>query len=144
MSGETPIDLIGNLTGDPELRFTRDGKGVATFTVASTPRRWDRQSNEWVDGDALFLRCSVWDKQAEHVVESLKKGDRVMVSGVLVQRTYEKDGTKHTVYEVQAQEVGASLRWRSFVHQSSGRSRAAAATTGVDADPWATTEEPPF
>lgn len=147
MAGETQIDIIGNLTADPELRFTPQGLGVANFTVASTPRVFNRETSQWDGGDTLFLRVQVWRQQAEHVVESLKKGDRVMVSGVLKQRSYEtREGEKRTVYEVEATEVGASLLFRSFVHQSSGRSRAAASSTGQEADPWASspTEEPPF
>src|SRR6188474_1835950 len=108
MSGETVITVIGNLTGDPELRFTPSGAAVANFTVASTPRTFDRQSNEWKDGDTLFLRCSIW----REVAESLTKGTRVIVTGRLVQRSYEtREGEKRTVYELQVDEVGPSLRY---------------------------------
>ena len=110
--GETVITVIGNLTGDPELRFTPSGAAVANFTVASTPRTFDRQSNEWKDGDTLFLRCSIWREAAESVAESLTKGTRVIVTGRLVQRSYEtREGEKRTVYELQVDEVGPSLRY---------------------------------
>jgi single-strand DNA-binding protein len=112
MAGETVITVIGNLTGDPELRFTPSGAAVANFTVASTPRTFDRQSNEWKDGDTLFLRCSIWREAAESVAESLTKGTRVIVTGRLVQRSYEtREGEKRTVYELQVDEVGPSLRY---------------------------------
>jgi len=111
MAGETVITVIGNLTDDPELRFTPSGAAVANFTVASTPRFLDKQTNEWKDGDALFLRCSVWRQAAENVAESLQRGARVIVTGRLKQRSYEtKEGEKRTVYEVEADEVGPSLR----------------------------------
>src|SRR6478736_1695063 len=107
MSGETVITVIGNLTGDPELRFTPSGAAVA-----STPRTFDRQSNEWKDGDTLFLRCSIWREAAESVAESLTKGTRVIVTGRLVQRSYEtREGEKRTVVELQVDEVGPSLRY---------------------------------
>ena len=112
MAGETVITVIGNLTGDPELRFTPSGAAVANFTVASTPRTFDRQSNEWKDGDTLFLRCSIWREAAESVAESLTKGTRVIVQGRLSQRSYEtREGEKRTVYELQVDEVGPSLRY---------------------------------
>jgi len=112
MAGETTITVIGNLTGDPELRFTPSGAAVANFTVASTPRTFDRQSNEWKDGETLFLRCSIWREAAESVAESLTKGTRVIVQGRLVQRSYEtREGEKRTVYELQVDEVGPSLRY---------------------------------
>ncbi|GHS85662.1 single-stranded DNA-binding protein [Actinomycetota bacterium] len=114
MAGETVITVIGNLTADPELRFTPSGAAVANFTVASTPRTFDRQSNEWKDGDTLFLRCSIWREAAENVAESLTKGTRVVVTGRLVQRSYEtREGEKRTVYELQVDEVGPSLRYAS-------------------------------
>lgn len=139
MANETQITVIGNLTGDPELRFTQSGAAVANFTVASTPRTFDKQRNEWVDGEALFLRCSVWRDQAEHVAESLKKGDRVVVQGNLVQRSYEnREGEKRTVFEMQVQEVGASLLFRSFVHQTATGRTARAVTEPTEGDPWAT------
>ncbi|MFC8190755.1 single-stranded DNA-binding protein [Cellulomonas sp. NPDC057328] len=112
MAGETTITVIGNLTGDPELRFTPSGAAVANFTVASTPRTFDRQSNEWKDGETLFLRCSIWREAAESVAESLTKGTRVIVTGRLTQRSYEtREGEKRTVYELQVDEVGPSLRY---------------------------------
>jgi single-strand DNA-binding protein len=114
MAGETVITVIGNLTGDPELRFTPSGAAVANFTVASTPRTFDRQSNEFKDGDTLFMRCSIWREAAENVAESLTKGMRVIVTGRLVQRSYEtREGEKRTVVELQVDEVGPSLRYAS-------------------------------
>lgn len=111
MSGETPITIVGNLTGDPELRFTPAGKPVANFTVASTPRTFDRASNEWKDGEALFLNCSVWQQAAENVAESLTKGMRVIVQGNLKARSYEtREGQRRTVFEIDVAEVGPSLR----------------------------------
>lgn len=111
MAGDTVITVIGNLTADPELRFTPSGAAVANFTVASTPRSFDRQTNEWKDGDTLFLRCSIWREAAENVAESLTKGMRVIVQGRLVQRSYEtREGEKRTVVELQVDEVGPSLR----------------------------------
>src|SRR5664280_2988700 len=112
MAGETVITVIGNLTNDPELRFTPNGAAVASFTVASTPRTFDRQSNEWKDGDTLFLRCSVWRDAAENVAESLQRGTRVLVSGRLRSRSYEtKEGEKRTVVEMDVDEVGPSLKY---------------------------------
>ncbi len=112
MAGDTVITVIGNLTGDPELRFTPSGAAVANFTVASTPRQFDRQSNEWKDGETLFMRCSVWRDAAENVAESLQRGTRVIVSGRLKSRSYEtKEGEKRTVVEMDVDEVGPSLRY---------------------------------
>jgi single-strand DNA-binding protein len=110
MAGETIITICGNLVDDPELRFTNSGAAVASFRVASTPRTFDRQSGEWKDGEALFLTCSVWRQYAENVAESLQRGMRVIVQGRLKQRSYEKDGQKRTVYEVDVEEVGPALR----------------------------------
>ena len=111
MAGETPITLVGNLTADPELRFTPSGAAVANFTVASTPRTFDKNTNEWKDGDALFLRCAVWREAAENVAESLHKGTAVIVQGRLKQRSYEtKEGEKRTVVELEVDEVGPTLR----------------------------------
>jgi single-strand DNA-binding protein len=111
MAGETVITVIGNLTNDPELRFTPSGQAVASFTIASTPRTMDRQTNEWKDGDTLFLRCSVWRQAAENVAESLHKGFRVIVQGRLKQRSFEtREGEKRTVVELDVDEVGPSLR----------------------------------
>ena len=112
MAGETIITIVGNLTGDPELRFTPSGAAVANFTVASTPRAFDKASNEWKDGEALFMRCSVWRQAAENVAESLQKGARVIVTGRLKQRSYEtREGEKRTVVEMEVDEVGPSLRY---------------------------------
>ncbi|HEX2809676.1 MAG TPA: single-stranded DNA-binding protein, partial [Kineosporiaceae bacterium] len=112
MAGETVITIIGNLTNDPELRFTPSGAAVANFTVASTPRTFDKQSNEWKDGDTLFMRCSVWRDAAENVAESLQRGTRVLVCGRLRSRSYEtKEGEKRTVVEMEVDEVGPSLRY---------------------------------
>jgi single-strand DNA-binding protein len=111
MAGDTVITIIGNLTADPELRFTPSGAAVANFTVASTPRQFDRQSNEWKDGETLFMRCSVWRDAAENVAESLQRGMRVIVSGRLKSRSYEtKEGEKRTVVEMDVDEIGPSLR----------------------------------
>lgn len=124
MAGETPITVIGNLTADPELRFTPNGVPVANFTVASTPRTFDRQSNEWRDGEAMFLNCSVWRQYAENVAESLSKGMRVIVNGNLKARSYEdREGNRRTSYEIDVNEVGPSLRFASAKvnrNQSSG------------------------
>jgi len=112
MAGETTITVVGNLTNDPELRFTPSGSAVANFTIASTPRTFDRQSNEWKDGETLFLRASVWREAAENVAESLTKGMRVIVSGRLKSRSYEtKEGEKRTVIELEVDEIGPSLRY---------------------------------
>src|SRR3982750_4312584 len=112
MAGETVITIIGNLTNDPELRFTPSGAAVANFTVASTPRNFDRQSNEWKDGETLFMRCSVWREAAENAPDSLPRGARVIVSGRLRSRTYDtKEGEKRTVVELEVDEVGPSLRY---------------------------------
>src|SRR4249919_1078027 len=112
MAGETTITLVGNLTADPELRFTPSGAAVANFTVASTPRTFDRQTNEWRDGDAMFLNCAVWRQAAENVAESLQKGMRVIVHGRLRSRSYEtRDGEKRTVFEIDVDEIGPALKY---------------------------------
>lgn len=159
MAGDTVITVVGNLTGDPELRFTPSGAAVANFTVASTPRTFDRQANEWKDGDTLFMRCSIWREAAENVAESLTKGMRVIVQGRLVQRSYEtREGEKRTVVELQVDEVGPSLRYASAKVTRAQRSGgggfgggAPAGGGGFDNDPWATPapggaaiDEPPF
>ena len=163
MAGDTVITVVGNLTGDPELRFTPSGAAVANFTVASTPRAFDRQSNEWKDGDTLFMRCSIWREAAENVAESLTKGTRVIVQGRLVQRSYEtREGEKRTVVELQVDEVGPSLRYASAKVTRAQRSGgggggfgggggggAASSSPSFDNDPWATpaggpSDEPPF
>lgn len=114
MAGETIITLVGNLTADPELRFTPSGAPVANFTVASTPRNFDRNSGEWKDGDAMFINCSVWRQAAENVAESLQKGMRVVVQGRLKSRSYEtREGERRTVFEIEVEEVGPSLKYAS-------------------------------
>ena len=150
MAGETIITLVGNLTADPELRFTPSGAAVANFTVASTPRTFDRDRNEWVDGDAMFLNCSVWRETAENVAESLQKGARVIVHGWLKQRSYEtRDGEKRTVFEVDVQEVGPALRYATAKVTRSQRSGGGQGGPAQGSqDPWATPaesyDEPPF
>ena len=122
MAGETVITVIGNLTADPELRFTPSGAAVANFTVASTPRTFDRQSQEWKDGEALFLRCNVWRQVAENVAESLTRGSRVIVSGRLKQRSFDtKEGEKRTVIELEVDEIGPSLRYATAKVTSASR-----------------------
>jgi single-strand DNA-binding protein len=112
VAGDTTITIVGNLTADPELRFTPSGAAVANFTVASTPRIFDRQSSEWKDGEALFLRCNIWREAAENVAESLTRGSRVIVTGRLKQRSFEtREGEKRTVFEVEVDEIGPSLRY---------------------------------
>ncbi|MEQ4547017.1 single-stranded DNA-binding protein [Nocardioides kribbensis] len=112
MAGETIITVVGNLTDDPELRFTPSGAAVANFTVASTPRTFNRQTNEWEDGEAMFLRCSIWRQAAENVAESLQRGMRVVVQGRLKARSYEtREGEKRTVFELEVEEVGPSLKF---------------------------------
>ena len=111
MAGETIITVIGNLTNDPELRFTPGGDAVANFTIASTPRTFDRNSNEWKDGDPLFLRSSLWREAAQNAAETLTKGMRVIASGRLKQRSFEQDGQKRTVIEFEVDEIGPSLKY---------------------------------
>jgi single-strand DNA-binding protein len=114
MAGDTIITVVGNLTADPELRFTPSGAAVASFTIASTPRQFDRASNEWKDGDALFMRCSIWRQAAENVAESLTRGMRVVATGRLKQRSFDtREGEKRTVIELDVDEVGPSLRYAS-------------------------------
>ncbi len=158
MAGDTTITVVGNLTADPELRFIQSGAAVVNFTVASTPRTFDRATSEWKDGETLFLRCSLWREAAENVAESLTKGMRVIVSGRLVQRSFESSGEKRTVVELQVDEVGPSLRYatakvtktqRSGGGGGSGFSGAASSAPagGSDSDPWASappSDEPPF
>ncbi|MEW1734472.1 single-stranded DNA-binding protein [Nocardia beijingensis] len=158
MPGDTVITVIGNLTADPELRFTPAGQAVANFVVASTPRVFDRNSNEWKDGEALFLRCSIWREAAENVAESLVRGSRVIVSGRLKQRSYQtREGEKRTVVELEVDEVGPSLRYATakvirnsrnnasnggFVGSAGFGNERADALVGVsagaaaDSDPW--------
>lgn len=135
MAGETTITVVGNLTADPELRFTQSGAAVAGFTVASTPRTFDKASGEWKDGAPLFLRCSVWKQVAENVAESLTKGARVIVTGRLKQRSYDtKEGEKRTVVELEVDEVGPSLRYATAAVAKVSRANGAAAPAN---DPWA-------
>ncbi|HSY14410.1 MAG TPA: single-stranded DNA-binding protein [Jatrophihabitantaceae bacterium] len=162
MAGETLITVVGNLTADPELRFTPSGAAVASFTVASTPRTFDRQSNEWKDGEALFLRCSIWRQAAENVAESLTRGSRVVVTGRLKQRSFEtREGEKRTVIELDVDEVGPSLRYATAKVNRTQRGSSAGGFgggggTGGGApaeDPWGSappagdggfSDEPPF
>ena len=162
MAGETIITVIGNLTADPELRWTQSGAAVADFTVASTPRTYDRNAGEWRDGDTLFMRCSVWRDTAENVAESLRKGMRVIVQGRLTQRSYDtQQGERRTVVELQVDEVGPSLRraraqvTRVQAQAASAPSASAPASGGAAGwgqeapqhDPWgsqAASSEPPF
>lgn len=135
-AGDTSITIIGNLVADPEIRYTPTGQAVATFRVASTPRFMDRTTNEWKDGDSLFLSCNVWRQAAENVAESLQRGMRVIVSGRLRQRSYEtKEGEKRTVYEVEVDEVGPSLRNASAKVTRSSRSGGAGGSGGFGGSP---------
>ena len=123
MAGDTTITVVGNLTADPELRFTPSGAAVANFTVASTPRIFDRQSSEWKDGEALFLRCNIWREAAENVAESLTRGSRVIVTGRLKQRSFEtREGEKRTVFEVEVDEIGPSLKYATAKVNKASRS----------------------
>ena len=163
-AGDTQITIVGNLVGDPELRYTQTGQAVATFRVASTPRFRDNATGEWKDGDSLFLSCNVWRQAAENAAESLQRGTRVIVSGRLRQRSYEtREGEKRTVYEIEVDDVGPSLRNASAKVTKSSRSGGgygggqggpggpSGGGGGAAADPWAseagdggTTDEPPF
>lgn len=135
MSGETIITVIGNLTGEPELRFTPAGAAVCTFTVASTPRTFDRQANEWTDGETLFLRASVWREQAEWAAQSLAKGTRVIVTGRLKSRTFDtEDGGRRTVVELDVEEVGPSLRYATATVVRQNRDRASSSWTAPQQD----------
>jgi single-strand DNA-binding protein len=148
-AGDTNITLIGNLTDDPELRFTPSGAAVAKFRVASTPRYMDKQTGEWKDGEALFLACNVWRQAAEHVAESLQRGTRVIVSGRLRQRSYEtREGEKRTVFELEVDEIGPSLRYATAKVQKMSRSSGGGGGFGGSGassdDPWASaTPAPP-
>src|SRR6187431_3547492 len=139
MAGETTITVIGNLVDDPELRFTPSGAPVANFRIASTPRTFDRQSNEWKDGDTLFLSCAVWRAQAENVAESLQRGMRVIVQGRLKQREWEtKEGEKRTSYEIDVDEVGRSLKFATAKVVKTQRGGGGGFSGGQAADdPWA-------
>ncbi|MBZ5735585.1 single-stranded DNA-binding protein [Nocardioides sp. TRM66260-LWL] len=146
MAGETVITVVGNLVDDPELRFTPSGAAVANFRIASTPRTFDRQSNEWKDGESMYLSCSVWRQAAENVAESLQRGMRVVVQGRLKSRQYEtREGEKRTVFEIEVEEVGPSLKYATAKVTRASRSGGgggysgggSAAPAGGD-DPWAT------
>lgn len=137
MAGETVITVIGNLTSDPELRFTPSGSAVANFTIASTPRTFDRQSNEWKDGETLFLRASIWREAAENVAESLTKGMRVIVSGRLGARSYDtKEGEKRTVMELEVDEIGPSMRYATAKVNRSARGNGEGAAGRNDSGAW--------
>lgn len=145
MAGDTVVTVVGNLTADPELRFTAGGAAVVSFTVASTPSKFNRETNKWEDGDALFLRCSAWRQMAENVSESLVRGSRVIVSGRLQQRSYEtREGEKRTVIELQVDEVGPSLRYATAepkrVSRESGGQQARQAP--ANEDPWGSPPPP--
>ncbi|QHF97917.1 single-stranded DNA-binding protein [Streptomyces sp. NHF165] len=153
MSGETPITMTGNVVAEPELRFTPSGAAVCNFRIASTPRRFDKQRNEWTDGDPLFLGVAVWRQQAEHVAESITRGTRVIVTGKLTQRQYEdKDGNRRSSYDIQADEVAPSLlRATAAVTKATGQQTNTPSANSWNqqptADPWATqqpTTEIPF
>ena len=144
MAGETVITVVGNLTADPELRYTQNGLAVANFTIASTPRNFDRASNDWKDGEALFLRASVWREFAEHVAGSLTKGSRVIATGRLKQRSYEtKEGEKRTSIELEVDEIGPSLRYataqvtRAASSREGGTGGGGASRGAVADEPWA-------
>jgi single-strand DNA-binding protein len=143
MAGETVITVVGNLTSDPELRYTQSGLAVANFTIASTPRNFDRASNDWKDGEALFLRASVWREFAEHVAGSLTKGSRIVATGRLKQRSYEtKEGEKRTSIELEVDEIGPSLRYATAQVTRAASSRDGGAPRGgsqgqVAEEPWA-------
>ncbi len=159
-AGDTVITIIGNLVDDPELRFTPNGAAVAKFRIASTPRYLDKATNEWKDGDSLYLSCNVWRQAAENVAESLTRGMRVIVQGRLKQRSYEtKEGEKRTVYEIEVDEVGPSLRNATAKVSKTNRTGASAGSAGASSsggndDPWAASgswgspvganDEPPF
>ena len=143
MSGETSITVVGNLTADPELRFTPSGAAVANFTIASTPRHFDRQTNEWKDGETLFLRCSIWREAAENVTESLAKGMRVIAQGNLVMRGYEtQQGEKRTSTELQVQEIGPSLKSASAKVTKAQRSGAPQGGQIGQQEGWGTPSQP--
>ena len=166
MAGDTVITVVGNLTADPELRFTPSGAAVANFTVASTPRIFDRQTGEWRDGEALFLRCNIWREAAENVADTLTRGTRVIVQGRLKQRSFEtREGEKRTVVELEVDEIGPSLRYATAKVNKvsrggggggfgSGGSRAAGGAAEPKDDPWGSApasgsfgdadDEPPF
>jgi len=137
MAGETNITLVGNLVDDPELRFTPSGAAVANFRIASTPRTFDRQNNEWKDGEALFLTCNVWRQAAENAAESLQRGMRVVVTGRLRSRSYEnREGERRTVFEVEVDEVGPSLRYATAKVTKTSRGSGGGGNFSGGNDPW--------
>jgi single-strand DNA-binding protein len=145
-AGDTVITLVGNLVDDPELRFTPSGAAVAKFRIASTPRFLDKQTNEWKDGESLFLSCNVWRQAAENVAESLQRGMRVIVQGRLKQRSYEtKEGEKRTVYEIEVDEVGPSLKSATAKVNKTTRGAGGGGFGGggADNDPWASASPAP-
>jgi single-strand DNA-binding protein len=144
MAGETVITVVGNLTGDPELRFTPSGAAVANFTIASTPRTFDRQTNEWKDGDTLFLNCSIWRQAAENVAESLQKGMRVVAQGRLKARSYEtREGEKRTVMELDVDEVGPSMKYATAKVTRVTRGGGGGGFSGGGGDdPWVSQGQP--
>lgn len=150
MAGETAVTIVGNLTDDPELRFTPGGDAVCNFTIASTPRTYSRETQQWEDGETLFMRCSVWKQKAENVAESLQRGYRVIAQGRIKQRSYEtREGEKRTVIEMEVDEIGPSLTFVTATIQRSEKRQAAAQPrqAAPAADPWATSgpvEDPPF
>ena len=152
-AGDVTVTVVGNLTNDPELRFTPSGAAVASFTVASSPRVLDKATNEWKDGDPLYMRCSVWRQYAENVAESLTKGTRVIVVGRLRQRSYEKDGQTRTSYELDVDDIGPALRTAKAkierVQRTGGFGEGTAGGSDWTAAPaagagWGGDEEPPF
>lgn len=148
MAGETTVTVIGNLTADPELRFTPSGAAVCNFTIASTPRTFDRQANEWKDGETLFMRCAIWRDAAENVAESLHRGTRVIAEGRLKSRSYDtKEGEKRTVIELDVDEIGPSLRYASAKVTKAERSQQGGGGGQPQGhpqnDPWATPPQGP-
>lgn len=145
---EQSFTIVGNLTSDPELRFTPSGAAVTNFTIASTPRTYDRQTNEWKDGEALFMRCNIWKEAAENVAESLVRGNRVIATGKLKQRSFEtKEGEKRTVVELEVEEIGPSLKFRTAKVGTKGATQGDAQKPKED--PWGTSfggadDQPPF
>ena len=146
--GDVTVTIVGNITADPELRFTPSGAAVANFTVVSTSRIFDKATNEWRDGDPLFMRCSIWRQYAENVAESLTRGTRVILTGRLKQRSYEKDGVKRTVVECEVDDIGPVLRYATAKVAKVARGDAAASGPSDSwGDAWGSptqTDEPPF
>ncbi|GAB2679732.1 single-stranded DNA-binding protein [Saccharopolyspora gloriosae] len=142
MAGETPITVVGNLTADPELRYTQSGTPVANFTVASTPRSFDRESGQWTDSEAMFLRCTLWRQPAENLSETLTRGMRVVVQGRLRQRSFTtKDGDKRSVIELDVDEIGPSLRFATAKVTKTSRASNGFGSNGSGDDPWNTTPD---